>query len=209
MEHYKREVVTLEYLQAQTMSGVFPNVVTLHNVIENRPHHTAALILDYANQGPLVQDFQDAAFSPSIALQGLGLRQMAKQFAVALLSLHEAGVAHRDIKPHNVLLTIAKQQSHAEEVKSSSAVVVLIDFGSSHVFDVHDASTARVFDSAGALYAFCPESISEMTNTYDARQLDIWQYGVLLYLIAFGKVPFSVEHGIPSLSKGRSPIWAT
>jgi len=104
---------------------------------------------------------------------------LAVQAADALAAAHEQGVIHRDLKPANVMVTV---RGH----------VKLLDFGlagfvAGQAADA-DRPSRRAFDVGGTLPYAAPEQL--LGQPVDARS-DLFAFGVLLYEMATGRVPFT------------------
>ena len=105
----------------------------------------------------------------------------AVQIADALAHAHARGVIHRDLKTANVVIT---PQGH----------VKVLDFGlAKRILDDANEETRSMLsgfqgsDMVGTLPYMAPEILSG--ETADART-DIWSFGVLLYNLATGELPF-------------------
>ncbi|MBQ3864703.1 MAG: protein kinase, partial [Clostridia bacterium] len=103
--------------------------------------------------------------------------KIAREMASALASAHQANIIHRDIKSQNILLT-----RHGLDAK-------ITDFGIAR--EVY-TSTITASDSGilGSVHYFSPEHARG--DVVDA-QSDIYSFGVVLYEMATGHVPFDGE----------------
>ena len=100
-----------------------------------------------------------------------------RQLAAAVAHLHTNDIAHRDIKAENALYNARTQH------------VTLLDFG----LAAHGNQLDRCTTMVGTLYYLAPEMVNilyEGSGCYDARQVDAWSLGVLLYIMCTGSPPF-------------------
>jgi len=91
--------------------------------------------------------------------------------------LHARGIAHRDIKPNNILFRRPVQEG---------IEAVLVDFG------LAQRQRARGLE-AGTLLYMAPEQIEQErggTARPDPRPADIYALGVVLYRMVTGRLPF-------------------
>ncbi|HWZ04375.1 MAG TPA: serine/threonine-protein kinase [Mucilaginibacter sp.] len=100
--------------------------------------------------------------------------KVADQLANALSHCHKVGVKHGDIKSNNVKFNI------------HSGNYVLLDFGLSVMSDEQRRSSMR---HAGAIEFMAPEQ-NEGKMLF---QTDIYSYGVILYELLAGQVPFPLK----------------
>jgi len=100
--------------------------------------------------------------------------KLAEQLAGALSHCHKVGVKHGDIKSNNVKFSI------------HSGNYVLLDFGLSVMSDEQRRSSLR---HAGAIEFMAPEQ-NEGKMLF---QTDIYSYGVVLYELLAGQVPFPLK----------------
>jgi eukaryotic-like serine/threonine-protein kinase len=102
-------------------------------------------------------------------------------------ALHQQGLVHRDLKPSNVFLT--------------TRGVKLLDFGLAKQSERHDALTATLLTSPGAVAGtmryMAPEQITG--DPVDDRA-DIFALGVLLFEMATGRIPFDAATNIDWLN---------
>jgi serine/threonine protein kinase len=110
-----------------------------------------------------------------------------RQAAIGLQHAHERGMVHRDIKPHNLMVTV-------------DGTIKILDFGLASLapepIPASDAVAARSDLTAAGAIMGTPDFISpEQAN--DARQVDIrsdiYSLGATLYYLLSGRVPF--DHG--------------
>ena len=89
-----------------------PNVVSLHDVVDDPASDRLYLVSDFVNGGPLLEPSSGGKWVP---LKRIWLRYFMFQLAEALAYLHSFGIAHRDIKPENILVHI--ESGEASEMR--------------------------------------------------------------------------------------------
>jgi serine/threonine-protein kinase len=102
-----------------------------------------------------------------------------RQAALGLAAAHAAGVIHRDIKPHNMLL-------------DEGGLVKLVDFGIARVSGVNEGLTGTN-EALGTLHYMAPEVLSGQQA--DARA-DIYSLGLVAFHLLTGKPPFAGESAV-------------
>lgn len=101
------------------------------------------------------------------------------QLADALASIHRSGIAHRDIKPGNIVLAPGNR-------------VVILDFGL--VLPEFAAPSESVI--AGSPSYMAPEAIRVEIAAGSAHLVDIYALGVLAYEMLTGERPFQSEASV-------------
>lgn len=158
--------------EAQAVASLsHANIVNVYDV--GHEVHTHYIVMEYI-EGKNLKEFirEKGAVPVSEAVN------IAKQICEGLEHAHENGIIHRDIKPHNILITKAGR-------------VKVTDFGIARA-----ATSATVTHSGtivGSVHYFSPEQAKgEVTGV----RSDIYSLGVVLYEMVTGKVPFEGESPI-------------
>jgi 5'-AMP-activated protein kinase catalytic alpha subunit len=105
-------------------------------------------------------------------LEEFQVASVAYDILCALQYLHERGIVHRDLKPENILM-------------DHQGIAKLADFGLS----AQVTQRELVATPCGSLEYMAPEVLSG--NEYDGRCSDIWSFGVLVYTMCAGKLPWN------------------
>jgi len=151
--------------EARAMAAVsHPNVVTIHQVgeTEGRPY----LMMEYV-EGESLREVLEREALPLV--QALDI---AMQLASGLARVHERGIAHRDVKPSNVIIDRDGRPR-------------LLDFGLATSRE--DDEITRTGEALGTLCYMSPEQAEGRPT--DARS-DLFSFGVVLYEMLAGKPPF-------------------
>lgn len=98
--------------------------------------------------------------------------RLARQLCAALHHAHQKGLVHRDVKPHNVMIT-------------AEGVAKLMDFGLAQLLDKPMESGDSF---AGTIAYIAPE---QATGEPINHLADLYGLGVTLYEMATGTVPFT------------------
>lgn len=133
---------------------------------------TVLLVLEYAPGGEIF----DILYYTS-ALEPVLSRTYFRQAILGLEACHNAGVAHRDIKPQNLLL-------------DSRFNLKLTDFGLSKVFE-SDADAIMKTTYVGTRGYQAPELL--LDKAYDLA-CDVFSMGVVLFILITGYPPFEQAH---------------
>ncbi|RIV28248.1 Stk1 family PASTA domain-containing Ser/Thr kinase [Alicyclobacillaceae bacterium I2511] len=166
------EFVSLFRREAQSAASLsHPNIVNLYDVgitSENEYY----IVMEYVD-GPTLKEV--------IRQQGrLPVKQtldIVRQISAALEHAHDHNIIHRDIKPHNILLTRTGQ-------------VKVTDFGIARAVSGATITHHQSHSVLGSVHYFSPEQARGAT--VDAKS-DIYSLGVVMYEMLTGQLPFSGE----------------
>jgi len=147
------------------------------------------LVFEKMGGGPLLEHIQRrVCFTEAEAAKIVG------QIAGALLHLHQRGVAHRDLKPDNVLCANS----------NSPCPVKLADFDLCSEASI-EISTPRLLTPVGSVEYMAPEVVDTfLIDDYAedddesicyTKKCDLWSLGVIMYILLCGYAPFSGSCG--------------
>jgi|UniRef100_A0A6C0BL70 serine/threonine protein kinase len=158
-----------------------PNILQLIDVIEE--HNMLYLILEYCNNGDLVSYLQKQTlgFHKTTGLSESETHYIGVQLFKAIKYMHSIGVAHRDLKPHNILL-----QRESETDDPDHFQIKVGDFGFATVLSAQLLETM-----CGSPLYMAPEVLRAEKYTSSA---DLWSYGIILYELLVGRSPFKARN---------------
>ncbi|MCW3490893.1 Stk1 family PASTA domain-containing Ser/Thr kinase [Dethiobacter alkaliphilus] len=155
--------------EAQAAAGLsHPNIVSIYDVgFEEGIHYIVMEYIEGQSLKELINDMGELPVRMAV--------EYAAQIGHALEKAHKHGIVHRDVKPHNILI-------------SEDGRVKVTDFG------IAQAVTASTMTYNGAIlgsvHYFSPEQAS---GGLTGEKSDIYSLGVVLYEMLTGQVPFSGE----------------
>ena len=100
---------------------------------------------------------------------------VAIQIASALEAAHKNNIIHRDIKPHNIIIT-------------EDGIAKVTDFGIAK--SVSNSTITAFGTTLGSVHYFSPE---HARGGYTDAKSDLYSLGVVLYEMLTGKVPFDAD----------------
>ncbi|MDH6462638.1 tRNA A-37 threonylcarbamoyl transferase component Bud32 [Micromonospora sp. A200] len=178
LDEAERDELRLRTLrEARTAARLnHPNVVRLYDVVHDRD--SPWIVMEYVPSRSVQQILTtDGPLEPG-RVAGIGLAVLA-----ALRAAHAAGVLHRDVKPHNVLV-------------ADDGRVMLTDFGLA-TFDGGDGLMTGPGLVFGSPQFVAPERAREGVS--DPRT-DLWSLGATLYAAVEGQSPYARLTAMATLS---------
>lgn len=127
-------------------------------------------------------------------LKEKGARKFARQIASALDYCHYNSIAHRG----ELFRLILSSQTDTTDLKieniliSKDGNIKIIDFGLSNLY----SPRSQLSTFCGSLYFAAPELLN--AKPYTGPEVDIWSFGIVLYVLVCGKVPFD-DQNMPAL----------
>ncbi|MFC1530528.1 protein kinase, partial [Gemmatimonadota bacterium] len=166
----------------------------------------AAASLDHANICPVYEigQYGDMPYIAMPFIEGQSLKEKIKndfmsvqevvdlglQIAIGLDEAHTCGVIHRDIKSENIMITVAGQAK-------------IMDFGLAKLAD-QSGHTPSGYTLGTIAYLSPEQARGELVD----QKTDIWSFGVVLYEMITGQLPFNkdTEAGMVYAILSDSPL---
>ena len=104
--------------------------------------------------------------------------EITRQVASALSVAHKHNIIHRDIKPHNIMIT-------------EDGMAKLGDFGKAKA--VSDSTLTETSKIIGSVHYFSPE---QARGAYVDERSDLYSLGIVLYEMLTGQVPFDGDNPV-------------
>lgn len=175
MEKFKREALA-------TATFSHNNIVGIYDV--GRQDNINYIVMEYV-KGKTLKEYikENAPLSTGTTLK------ISIQIAKALECAHKNKIIHRDIKPHNILIT-------------EDEVVKVTDFGIAKATSSETIThTTKIMGSAHYL------SPEQAKGKIVDNRTDIYSFGIVMYEMVTGKVPFDGETAVAvALKHIQDPI---
>ena len=143
-----------------------PNIVNVYDVGEDGKVHY--IVMEYVDGQNLKEIIQNEG-----CLEEYTALDIAKQIALALSAAHRNGIIHRDIKPHNILIS------------KDGRLVKVADFGIAKA--VSSSTMTNMGSVIGSVHYISPEQAKGKHLTSNA---DLYSLGIVMYEMIVGRVPF-------------------
>ncbi|BCJ42352.1 hypothetical protein GCM10010168_90770 [Actinoplanes ianthinogenes] len=152
-----------------------PHVVRVYDVIH--AEGLSWIVMEYVASRSLYQVLLTKGPYPPVEAARIGLAVLD-----ALTAAHRAGVLHRDVKPHNVLI-------------GSDGRVLLTDFGLATFVDDGLVTTPGLI--VGSPQYVSPERARDGASTVES---DLWSFGATLYATVEGQSPYARDSAMATLA---------
>ncbi|MDO4176426.1 MAG: Stk1 family PASTA domain-containing Ser/Thr kinase [Bacillota bacterium] len=148
------------------------NIVNIYDVgREGNIHYIVMELIEGRALSELIKEQGPMAYPKVIAL--------SKQIAAALSFAHKNHIIHRDVKPHNVMIT-------------PNGTAKITDFGIAKA-----VNAATIVDNTdgivGSVHYFSPE---QARGGYVDEKSDIYSLGIVMYEMLTGQVPFDGDNPV-------------
>lgn len=149
-----------------------PNIVNIYDVgREGNIHYIVMELIEGRALSDYIKEQGPMPYPKVITL--------AKQIAAALAFAHKSHIIHRDVKPHNVMIT-------------PNGTAKITDFGIAKA-----VNAATIVDNTdgivGSVHYFSPE---QARGGYVDEKSDIYSLGIVMYEMLTGQVPFDGDNPV-------------
>lgn len=144
------------------------NIVSIYDV--GKDGETEYIVMEYIegqNLKDIIRNYAPLSTEQTI--------ELGMQIAEAIRHAHEHHIIHRDIKPHNILVT-------------EDGRIKVTDFGIARA--VSAATMTHTGDIVGSVHYLSPEQAKGVQTN---EQSDVYSLGIILYELLTGKVPYDGE----------------
>ncbi len=156
-------------IEAQSAAGLtHPNIVSVYDVgHEDNIYYIVMELIQGKTLKEIISEEGSLPWKWSV--------NIAIQIASALEAAHKNNIVHRDIKPHNIIIT-------------EDGIAKVTDFG---IAKAVSNSTITAFGTTiGSVHYFSPE---HARGGYTDAKSDLYSLGVVMYEMLTGKVPFDAD----------------
>lgn len=160
--------------ESQAAAGLqHPNIVSVYDVgQEGNIHFIVMELIDGKPLSDIIKERAPFDYKETI--------EITKQVASALSLAHKHNIIHRDVKPHNIMIT-------------NEGVAKLADFGIAKAVSDSTAVKNETSRIIGSVHYFSPE---QARGAYVDERSDIYSLGIVIYEMLTGEVPFDGDNPV-------------
>ena len=178
-----QEALSTFYQEVGALSRLtHPNILKLYDYFNDETYFY--LIIEYCQSGTVIN-----LMKQDMNKIQLNLVEYAREALTAMVYMHNNQTAHLDIKPSNLFV-------------DSYGHIKLADFGFARI--IQPGQKCEAF--CGSLAFMPPEMFHKAP--YNPYKADIWEFGVTLYFMATGKIPWlglPIQEALKQIEKGLTP----
>ncbi len=153
-------------IEAQSAASLsHPNIVSIYDVGKEENAHY--IVMEYIDGVTLKEYIKN-----NTRLEWKEAVNIAVQICSAIEHAHRKRIVHRDIKPHNILMT-------------KEGIAKVTDFGIARA--VSSSTITMVGSTIGSVHYFSPE---QARGGFTDEKSDLYSIGIALYEMVTGRVPF-------------------
>ena len=159
--------------ESQAAAGLqHPNIVAVYDV--GKTGSINYIVMELIDGRPLSDIIEEKA-----PLDYKLVIDISQQICAALAHAHKNGIIHRDVKPHNIMIT-------------TDGIAKLTDFGIARAVSNSTivADTSKII---GSVHYFSPE---QARGSFVDERSDIYSLGIVMYEMLTGKVPFDGDNPV-------------
>ena len=165
------------FQEAQSASSLnHPNICVIHSI--DQVDDETFIVMEYI-AGQTLRDWMGSHRAEEGSQRKPGLSEriaVGLQVAEGLEAAHEKGIVHRDVKAENIMVT-----------RDGRAKVM--DFGLAKLRG--ESKLTQTGSTVGTMAYMSPEQVEGIATDHRS---DIFSFGVVMYELLAGKLPFSAEH---------------
>ncbi|MCR1898165.1 Stk1 family PASTA domain-containing Ser/Thr kinase [Irregularibacter muris] len=148
-----------------------PNVVNIYDVgVQENIHYIVMELVKGKTLKEYIVENKKLSWEKAV--------DIAIQIASALDHAHKNHIIHRDIKPHNIIIT-------------NDNMAKVTDFGIARA--ITSSTLTQVEDTMGSVHYFSPE---QARGGFVNEKSDLYSLGIVLYEMVIGEVPFNGETSV-------------
>lgn len=170
--------------EIEIMKGLaHTNIVKLHEILTDEDNEKLYLILDNCEKGEIMKwDAESRTYTPCNGEEYFSeeeIKNILYDTIEGLQYLHNQAIVHRDIKPHNLLMT-------------TEGRIKICDFGVACKVESKEKDILK--NTEGTYHFMPPECWNYETKEFSGIKADVWALGVTLFAITYNKMPFWADN---------------
>ncbi len=172
---YTKDVKVLDSFRRESQAAAslsHPNIVNIYDVgREGNIHYIVMELIEGMTLADMIDEESPMPYKKVI--------NITRQIAAGLSFAHKNNIIHRDIKPHNILMT-------------RDGVAKIADFGIAKAISESTIMKKTTGDDMvmGSVHYFSPE---QARGGYVDAKSDIYSLGIVMYEMLTGRVPFDAD----------------